>query len=145
MGWLRIVGSLKLYASFLKELYKRDYILQKRPIISHILDIGWLRLVGSLKWWVSFTEYSLFYRAHLQKRPIIWRSLLIVATPHHCGFQCIQGSLDHKQGSLYHTSSDLIRPMVTEKVYRDDRLHNVLFVFHCIKGSVYHSWFYVAT
>jgi len=33
MGWLRVVGSLKLYGSFAKEPYKRDYILQKRPTI----------------------------------------------------------------------------------------------------------------
>ena len=32
-GWLRLVGSLKLQVSFAKEPYKRDYILQKRPII----------------------------------------------------------------------------------------------------------------
>ena len=30
--WLRLVGSLKLQVSFAKEPYKRDYILQKRPI-----------------------------------------------------------------------------------------------------------------
>jgi len=29
----RLVGSLKLYVSFAKEPYERDYILQKRPII----------------------------------------------------------------------------------------------------------------
>jgi len=33
MGWPRLIGSLKLYVSFVKELYKRDDILQKRPII----------------------------------------------------------------------------------------------------------------
>jgi len=33
MGWLRLVGSLKLYVSFAKEPYKRDDILQKRPIM----------------------------------------------------------------------------------------------------------------
>jgi len=33
MGWLRLVGCLKSYVSFAKEPYKRDYILQKRPII----------------------------------------------------------------------------------------------------------------
>jgi len=33
MGWLRLVGSLKLQVSFAKEAYKRDDILQKRPII----------------------------------------------------------------------------------------------------------------
>jgi len=37
MGWLRIVGSLKSYVSFAKKPYKRDYILQKRPINLRIL------------------------------------------------------------------------------------------------------------
>ena len=32
-GWLRLVGSSNLYVSFAKEPYKRDYILQTRPII----------------------------------------------------------------------------------------------------------------
>ena len=32
MGWLRSVGSIKLQVSFAKEPYKRDDILQKRPI-----------------------------------------------------------------------------------------------------------------
>jgi len=49
--------------------------------------MGWLRLVGSLKWHVSFAEYRLFHRSLLHKRPIIWRSVLIVATPH---VQCRQ-------------------------------------------------------
>ena len=31
MGWLRLVGSIKVQVSFAKEPYKRDYILQKRP------------------------------------------------------------------------------------------------------------------
>jgi len=33
MGWLRLVGSLKVKVFFAKEPYKRDDILQKRPII----------------------------------------------------------------------------------------------------------------
>ena len=39
MGWLRSVGSLKLWVSFAKEPYKRDYILQKRPTILRSLLI----------------------------------------------------------------------------------------------------------
>jgi len=39
MGWLRLVGSLKLQVSFAKEPYKRDYILQKRPIVLRSLLI----------------------------------------------------------------------------------------------------------
>jgi len=74
-GWLRWVASLKSQVSFAKEPYKRDDILQKRPILwssllivatpwdiithkfsrmnvqmSHtrqISHMGWLRLVGS--------------------------------------------------------------------------------------------------
>jgi len=65
MGRLWLVGSLKTWVSFAKEPYKRDYILQKRPIIfkertnhSHPIQgliartcsaMGWLRIVGSLK------------------------------------------------------------------------------------------------
>ena len=39
MGWLQLVGSLKLQVSFAKEPYKRDYILQKKPIILRSLLI----------------------------------------------------------------------------------------------------------
>jgi len=39
MRWLRLVGSLKLQVSSSKEPYKRDYILQKRPIILRSLLI----------------------------------------------------------------------------------------------------------
>jgi len=40
MGWLRLVGSLKLQVSFAKERYKRDDILQKRLVILRSLLIG---------------------------------------------------------------------------------------------------------
>jgi len=39
MGWLRLVGFLKLQVSFAKEPYKRDDILQKRPLILRSLLI----------------------------------------------------------------------------------------------------------
>ena len=39
MGWLRAVGSLKSYVFSAKEPYKRDNILQKRPIILRSLRI----------------------------------------------------------------------------------------------------------
>jgi len=40
MGWLRLLGSLKLYVSFAKEPYKRDLILRKRPIFLRSLLIA---------------------------------------------------------------------------------------------------------
>jgi len=39
IGWLQLVGSLKLYVSFAKEPYKRDYTLQKRPLVLRSLLI----------------------------------------------------------------------------------------------------------
>jgi len=39
MGWLRSVGSFKLLVAFAKEPHKRDYILQKRPIVLRSLII----------------------------------------------------------------------------------------------------------
>jgi len=39
MEWLRLVGSLKVKVFFAKEPYKRDDILQKRPIILRSLLI----------------------------------------------------------------------------------------------------------
>ena len=37
MGWLRLVGSIKLQVSLAKEPYKRDYVLQKRPVMLSVL------------------------------------------------------------------------------------------------------------
>ena len=39
MGCIRLVGSLTLQVSFAKKPYKRDYILQKRPVILRSLLI----------------------------------------------------------------------------------------------------------
>jgi len=39
MGWLRLVGSIKLQVSLVKEPYKRGDILQKRPVILRSLLI----------------------------------------------------------------------------------------------------------
>jgi len=39
VGWLRLVGSLKIQVSFAKEPYKKDDILQKRPIVLRSLLI----------------------------------------------------------------------------------------------------------
>ena len=74
--------SLFYKRALLKRLFcKRDYTLQNRQM-SPRRAMGWLRLVGSFKIQVSFAESRLFYRAFLQKRSVIWRSLLIVTTPH---------------------------------------------------------------
>jgi len=66
MGWLRWVGSIKLWVSFAEYRLFYRALLQKRPVILSIL----------------LTEYRLFYRALLQKRPVILSILLTEATPY---------------------------------------------------------------
>jgi len=81
-GWLRSVGSIKLYVSFAEYLLFHRALLQKRPVILlilltegtsyhrvhslvtvssdycryHVRDMGWLRLVGSFNLQVSFAK-----------------------------------------------------------------------------------------
>ena len=70
MGWLRLVGSLKLYVSYAKGPYKIYYILQNRPII----------LRSPL---IVVTPHQYTKRDYiLQKISIILRSPLIVVTPY---------------------------------------------------------------
>jgi len=57
MGWLQLVGSLKLQVTFAKEPYKRDYILQKR-----------LMMLRSLL--IVATPKCLLETARVQKSPI---------------------------------------------------------------------------
>jgi len=104
MGWLRLVGSLKLQVSFAKEPYQRDYILQKKPMILrsllivatpyiflHVCErhtphqqthygvatISMLLEITGLFWKEPYKRDYI-----LQKKPMILRSLLIVATPY---------------------------------------------------------------
>jgi len=84
MGWLRIVGSLKLQVSFAeysllqKSPMKRDYILQKRPIILRSL----LTVATPYSATSKYAKEPYKRNYILQKRPIILRSLLTVATPY---------------------------------------------------------------
>ena len=58
MGWLRLVGSLKLLVSFAKEPYNNDYILQKRPIIlrSLLIVATPYTIVQPIRFSVSFLD-----------------------------------------------------------------------------------------
>jgi len=64
MGWLRLVGSLKLYVSFAKEPYKRDYILQKKLIILRSL------LIIATPYW----DMSVICREVLRQLSHMWMS-----------------------------------------------------------------------
>ena len=56
MRWLRLVGSLKFQVTFAKEPYKRDDILQKRPIILRSLRIVSTpyEKISTHIWWEDF-------------------------------------------------------------------------------------------
>jgi len=57
MGWLQLLGSIKLCVSFAKEPYKRDDILQKRPIISSILLTVATPYMDELHIWMSHVSW----------------------------------------------------------------------------------------
>ena len=46
LRWPQLVGSIKLHVSFVKEPYKRDGILRKRPIIDGILSQNTVSFIG---------------------------------------------------------------------------------------------------
>ena len=71
MGWLRLVGSLKLRVSFAKEPYKRDPYSPKRRIILRSLLIVATPYLRQDMGYVSLENIVLLCRALLQKRPII--------------------------------------------------------------------------
>jgi len=98
MGWLRLVGSLKLYVSFAKEPYKRDYILQQRPVI-----------VRSLLF-VATPYVQCFKGIPLQHTATHCNILQHTAT--HCNRLHRTASLLPKE-SLQHTASHCITPTAT--------------------------------
>ena len=81
MGWLWLVGSIKLQVSFAKEPYKRDYILQKRPgILSILLTVAtppyaftWTPPIGHWGWYhQEWSHYFQWLTAHSR-----WRHLWV--------------------------------------------------------------------
>ena len=70
MGWLRLVGALKVQVSFAKEPYKRDDILQKRPIILRRLLI----VATPYKWMRHFTYDQIHSNFRHVGCYLIWRS-----------------------------------------------------------------------
>jgi len=85
MGCLRLVGSLKSYISFAKEPYKRDDILQKKPIFLRSLLIVatpypvFLDLAVNIQpilyrlYMALMPIIGLFGKRALQKRPIFFK------------------------------------------------------------------------
>jgi len=63
MGWLPLVGSLKLHVSFAKEPYNRDDILQKKRVILR-------RLLVVATPYHELDEFIENHRSLLQKSPI---------------------------------------------------------------------------
>jgi len=74
IGWLRLVGSLKLQVSFAEYIFFYRALLQKRPVILRSL------LIAATRYSEDSSQHRLFYRALLQKRPVILTSLFIAAT-----------------------------------------------------------------
>jgi len=84
--------------------YKRDYILQKRPIIWRSLLVIAILYATNIheKSHIQMVCHKYKKDYILQKRPIIWRSLLVIAIPYatniheksHMGWLQVVGSLE---------------------------------------------------
>ena len=80
MGWLRLVGSLKLQVSSAKEPYERDDILQKRPTNIRSLLISatpyqCFRLAASTRGYISHTHTLSHTQTRLSHIPTLCLSL----------------------------------------------------------------------
>ena len=86
MGLLRLVGCLKIYVSFAKELYKRDLYFAKRPLLWRILLIGYIfvthRMLQKMYGVATISRMRknirLFCKRALQKRPIFCKETYIL-------------------------------------------------------------------
>ena len=101
MGWLRlVVGSLKLQVSFAKEPYKRDYILQKRPmILRSVLIVATPYVDNDIQrnlWHTATMKYRL---RHTMTVTLVWHLCVGFAI-----YDDIQRNLWHT-ASIWHTGS----------------------------------------
>ena len=71
MRWLRLVGSLKLQASFAEYRLFHIALLQGRHRRYHVADMAWLRFVGSFKLQVAFAKEPYKRDDILQKDGIV--------------------------------------------------------------------------
>ena len=72
MGWLRVVGSLKLQVSFAKKPSKRDDILQKRPII-----VRSLRIVATPCLWDQVSDIWDVARMWMSRATHMWINVCV--------------------------------------------------------------------
>jgi len=109
-GVATISRLLKLQVSFAKEPYKRDDILQKRPIIFRSLLIVatpcFRHISKCFEISISISKHS--WDDILQQRPVILRSLLIVAAPYwRLLSECFEISISISQHSVSLSQSTL--------------------------------------
>jgi len=91
MRWLRLVGSLEIYITFAKGPYKRDCILQKRPLfLRSLLIIATPYEIKQLLWrevqksdrqrlWYEVTDESLYI--WVESRISLWQFPLKLLHP----------------------------------------------------------------
>ena len=72
MGWKQLVGSLKWLVSFAKEPCEKDYILQKRPILSRSLLIVAIVRPHIIIWTSRVTRE--WVMSHMNESCHIWMS-----------------------------------------------------------------------
>ena len=97
MGWLRLVGSLKLQVSFAKEPYKRHDILQKRPMILRSLLTA--ATPCSSCWLIPISQHDEYHHAGNE----LARNSSHLAGIHHVDWYWFQRTSQHDE---YHHVGD---------------------------------------
>jgi len=87
MGWLRLVGSLKWQVSFAKEPYKRDDILQKRPMILRSLLIIATPYLHSVETALYFYQQSPIFQQKASERKLPDQLMITVGVRGPCSLQ----------------------------------------------------------
>jgi len=87
VGWLWLVGSIRLKVSCAQYCLFYRVLLQKRPITYRCIYLFIYRsynpfIYVSIYWFILFCKRAIKRGYILQKRSVILRSLLIVATPY---------------------------------------------------------------
>jgi len=107
---IRLVGFLKLQVSFAKESYKRDYILQKRPIIlhgkySHVRHDTFT----CVTWHVHMCDMTHSHVWHTVLRRYRW--------PTSTGWRRLKGS--PKSQIIFHKRATKYRALLRKMTYKD--------------------------
>ena len=89
MGWLRLVGSLRLRVSFAKEPYSTDDILRKKPIILSILLIVATPYISNCVYTHIFISLYIYVCMYHDTYMNVYIHIYLYQYAHICVYMCV--------------------------------------------------------